>query len=401
MIDIEKITNIDDKKHIALLDTSSISFMQGLKMKGIQPENILKDYDLILIPEWVLTEINDAPGRANYVQCLIEMGYPIYCVKEESYSDLTNSEEGNLYQIVLASTRQLARIRSYLRRYVEKVDSLDVEAYKKWIQRLYDEWPISEEMLSTGRIKKKNAGEVSITILSEIVSWYYPETKTLTIYSQDGDTYDFQRKAEADLRRVFVAKTPVPVSYKSNDAILCQLVREGKISIDNLNDYRKDVRKITYSKKQDDHAVVLVTELADNELFAKLVSDKIYKKIDMVNFYKSIVDQDRASVVICNLKHEIIYMNPAAVISYAKRGGDKLIGRSLLDCHNPESRDRIQQVVDWFAVDESHNIVYTFHNEKQNKDVYMVALRDEGKLIGYYEKHEYRNAETMKQYDLW
>ena len=34
------------------------------------------------------------------------------------------------------------------------------------------------------------------------------------------------------------------------------------------------MRKITYSKKQDDHAVVLVTELADNELFAKLVSDK-------------------------------------------------------------------------------------------------------------------------------
>ena len=106
---------------------------------------------------------------------------------------------------------------------------------------------------------------------------------------------------------------------------------------------------------------------------------KTHKKIDVVSFYKSIVDQDRASVVICNLKHEIIYMNPAAVISYAKRGGDKLIGRSLLDCHNPESRDRIQQIVDWFAADESHNIVYTFHNEK----------------------HEYRNAETMKQYDLW
>lgn len=68
MLDIEKIKNIDDKKHVALLDTSSISFMQGLKMKGIQPEEVLKDYDLILIPEWVLTEINDAPGRVNYVQ---------------------------------------------------------------------------------------------------------------------------------------------------------------------------------------------------------------------------------------------------------------------------------------------------------------------------------------------
>ena len=121
----------------------------------------------------------------------------------------------------------------------------------------------------------------------------------------------------------------------------------------------------------------------------------------MISFYKSIVDQDRASIVICNLKHEIIYMNPAAVNSYAKRGGDKLIGRSLLDCHNQESRDKIQKVVDWFATDESHNLVYTFHNEKQNKDVYMVALRDaDKKLIGYYEKHEYRNKENMEKYHM-
>ena len=120
-----------------------------------------------------------------------------------------------------------------------------------------------------------------------------------------------------------------------------------------------------------------------------------------ISFFKSIIDQDRSAVVICNLNHEIIYMNPAAIENYGKRGGDKLIGQSLLECHNPESREKIQQVVDWFAAEESHNIVYTFHNEKQNKDVYMVALRDGGKLIGYYEKHEYRNLETMKLYDLW
>ena len=121
---------------------------------------------------------------------------------------------------------------------------------------------------------------------------------------------------------------------------------------------------------------------------------------NMMKFYKSILEQDRSAVVICNLKHEIIYMNPAAVNSYQKWGGSKLLGKCLLDCHNPESREKIQQVVDWFKADENHNIVYTFHNEKQNKDVYMVALRDEGELIGYYEKHEYRNRETMNLYDL-
>ena len=120
-----------------------------------------------------------------------------------------------------------------------------------------------------------------------------------------------------------------------------------------------------------------------------------------ISFFKSIIDQDRSAVVICNLKHEIIYMNPAAIENYGKRGGDKLIGQSLLECHNPESREKIQQVIDWFAAEENHNIVYTFHNEKQNKDVYMVALRDGDKLIGYYEKHEFRNPETMEKYDLW
>ena len=123
--------------------------------------------------------------------------------------------------------------------------------------------------------------------------------------------------------------------------------------------------------------------------------------MNLASYYKSIVDQDRAAIVICNLEHEIIYMNTAAVNYYSKWGGDKLIGRSLLDCHNEESRKKIFQVVDWFASDEEHNIVYTFYNEKQNKDVYMVALRDEGKLIGYYEKHEYRNREKMGLYDLW
>lgn len=122
----------------------------------------------------------------------------------------------------------------------------------------------------------------------------------------------------------------------------------------------------------------------------------------MTNLYpylKSMADMDRCAVVICNLDHEIIYMNPTAVKRYAKWGGDALLGKSLLDCHGPASRDMIQKVVDWFGQDSAHNIIYTSHNPKENKDVYMVALRDEKhQLIGYYEKHEYRTPETDSFY---
>ena len=274
MMTITKITDIADKKHIALLDTSSISFMQGLHEKGVVADGILKDYDLILIPEWVLIEIKDAEGRAGYLQRLIDLGYPIHSIAEEGYSNLTNQEEGNLYQIVLASTYQIGRIKSYLRRFVEKDDVLDMDEYRNWIKKLYDEWPFPGQILSSGRVKKKNAGEVSITILAEVISWYYPETEALTIYSQDSDTYEFQRKAETSLREVFATRTPVPVSYKSNDAILCQLFREGKIDAENIREYRKDIRKITYSKVQEDHSVILVTEVIDNDMFLELIQDR-------------------------------------------------------------------------------------------------------------------------------
>ena len=116
--------------------------------------------------------------------------------------------------------------------------------------------------------------------------------------------------------------------------------------------------------------------------------------MDLNLFFKSIVEQDKEAVVICNLQHEIIYMNPAAVSRYAKRGGADLVGRSLLNCHSPQSNEKIFEVVKWFSESRENNRVFTNHNEKENMDVYMVALRDdEGTLIGYYEKHESRNLE--------
>ena len=116
-------------------------------------------------------------------------------------------------------------------------------------------------------------------------------------------------------------------------------------------------------------------------------------------FFKSIIDSDEAPVVVCSLDHTIIYMNPSAVKRYEKRGGQALMGKSLLECHNADSNGKIQKIVDWFGTDSNNNKVFTFFNEKENKDVYMVALRSEdGTLIGYYEKHEYRSRETERKY---
>ena len=106
--------------------------------------------------------------------------------------------------------------------------------------------------------------------------------------------------------------------------------------------------------------------------------------MELATYFRSIVEQDLCAVVICNLQHEIIYMNPAAVSRYAKWGGDKLIGKSLLDCHNTQSQERIREVVGWFQESTEHNRIYTFYNEKENKDVYMVALRKKYEINAEY-----------------
>ena len=117
--------------------------------------------------------------------------------------------------------------------------------------------------------------------------------------------------------------------------------------------------------------------------------------MDLSVFFKSVIDQDHAAVVICSLDHTVVYMNPAAVRRYSR----DLTGSSILRCHNSESCAIIEKVLKWFSESPQNNIVFESYNGEENKDNYIVAMRGEtGELIGYYEKHEYRNLEHSLPY---
>lgn len=119
--------------------------------------------------------------------------------------------------------------------------------------------------------------------------------------------------------------------------------------------------------------------------------------IDISKFFRSVLDADTASVVICDLEHTIIYMNPASIERYHA----DLTGKSLRACHNAESNEKIDLVLAWFKKSQQNNSVHTYYSEKENKDVYMIALRNEsGALIGYYEKHEYRTPDATALYTM-
>lgn len=50
-------------------------------------------------------------------------------------------------------------------------------------------------------------------------------------------------------------------------------------------------------------------------------------------------------VTVCDRKGIIVYMNQAAILGFHKWGGEELIGKSLLDCHNPKSVGMIKEML--------------------------------------------------------
>lgn len=123
--------------------------------------------------------------------------------------------------------------------------------------------------------------------------------------------------------------------------------------------------------------------------------------IELPLFFKSVVDSDENAVVLCNIDHIIIYMNPSAIKAYGNISKESLIGHSILSYHSEDAISVIKMVSAWFKESPLNNKVFTYHNKEKNIDAYMIALRDDnGNLIGYYEKQENRNPETKPRYQM-
>lgn len=122
MLNIQDYQRYSGEKKIALMDNSTVSFLEQVERAGIPTKELLKDYDAILIPNWVSEEICDSQYRKDYIEGLHTAGLPIYSIAEESYADLVNGEEANLFKIVSAAASKLGQLGGYLQRYVKKND---------------------------------------------------------------------------------------------------------------------------------------------------------------------------------------------------------------------------------------------------------------------------------------
>ena len=76
----------------------------------------------------------------------------------------------------------------------------------------------------------------------------------------------------------------------------------------------------------------------------------------MEQLFKSILNQDKAPIVVCDMDSIIVYMNPSAITRYKK----DMTGKSLRICHPASANEQIDRVLEWFSKNSENNIVYTY-----------------------------------------
>jgi hypothetical protein len=98
--------------------------------------------------------------------------------------------------------------------------------------------------------------------------------------------------------------------------------------------------------------------------------------MDTIDWAKSF----SASVTVCDTDAIILYMNDKSADSFQERGGRALIGKSLYDCHNPESCETIRRILQ----DEKANI-YSIEQKGVHKMIYQAPWYRDGGLAGILE----------------
>lgn len=85
-------------------------------------------------------------------------------------------------------------------------------------------------------------------------------------------------------------------------------------------------------------------------------------------------------VTVCDLDGIIVYMNKASILGFHKYGGAELIGKSLLDCHNPNSQNKIREMLE-----HPYTNVYVIDKENERRIIRQFPWMEDGEHKGIIE----------------
>ncbi|WP_434643299.1 hypothetical protein PQ692_02895 [Thermoanaerobacterium thermosaccharolyticum] len=274
---LKKYLSMGRSLKVCILDNNSVEFLTWVR-KSVSPEKIFNQYDMILIPQWVWTEVCDSENRKSYINDLKHYS-KVQIIDEVDYLTLVDYKEAELYYLFLYCCYNVSRLVSFIKKNILKNRRVeDLDPYEEWLNIFYEEG-LDQRKLSNGRIQRKNAGEISISVLSYILSYYYNgNIDIITIFSSDRDTYEFISKAKEMLYKDerFKYRINTSITFKSNDFLIYEWTRLGYIDEHNIDTFvqnYRQTRRIKFTRKKQDNSIDEQDRLIENTAFLEMLKD--------------------------------------------------------------------------------------------------------------------------------
>lgn len=115
---------------------------------------------------------------------------------------------------------------------------------------------------------------------------------------------------------------------------------------------------------------------------------------------QGILDAYAYEIVFVDRTHIVRYMNKTA----KQRYGDRVqVGRSLFNCHNENSKGKIEEFLK--RADAGENEMFEILNGKTGEREFFVPVRDSKDIvIGYFERHEVswsKETPSIPVFEYW
>lgn len=280
--DIVAVLERESTTSVCILDNNFISFFMTFQ-RHVDIETIFSTYQYILIPKWVYHEIKSSSYRTEWIMRL-SLHHNIYVLDELNYSELSGYRDLALTLFLLSSTFSMVEVCELLKQRI-RLRGQDIEINEVFLE-LYD--VILPSVMGRNQ-HPKNAGEVSIVILANILRYYYPNIQGITIFSFDKDCYQFMSESSKQLlgnskiknfKNVLQGKDVVAPTFKTNDFILKELYDSGIYTdITVVKQVRKNSRIVKYVEIQQDGSIAEYQKLLDTSQFIELLQLKSIKII--------------------------------------------------------------------------------------------------------------------------
>jgi transcriptional regulator with PAS, ATPase and Fis domain len=89
------------------------------------------------------------------------------------------------------------------------------------------------------------------------------------------------------------------------------------------------------------------------------------------------LDELPCSVMVCDRKYKILFMNDKAAKDHAEDGGRALVGTDLMKCHPPDAQVKLREVLS-----SGRPNVYTTQERSRKKLVYQCQWKKGGRVSG-------------------